>query len=334
MNDLNGKFFASQSPGKRDYQEDEFGLLDARESHAGGEEHAVIVVADGMGGHVGGDRASGLVTETFIDTYQHAEGDIFARLRQALDAANASLTQAIQDDAGLQGMGSTLVAAVVSGASLRWISVGDSPLWLFRDGELRRLNADHSMAPVLQEMVTSGRLTQEQADTDPGRHSLLSVLMGGPLELIDFCAEAVPLRDSDIVVLASDGLLTLPSEQIAALIAENALLPVADIVEGLQAAVAAADIPSQDNVTIALYREKQAELPRTVPVQAAAVTAAALKDTESPVRPHRYYLGIICALLIVVAGLLFLMLDDGSGVRVEPAPAETPVPKQPIGSDN
>ena len=68
-------------------------------------------------------------------------------------------------------MGATLVAAVVIGSALYWVSVGDSLLWVCRDGRLHRLNADHSMRPVLQDLVELGRMTEEEAWVIPGQTS-------------------------------------------------------------------------------------------------------------------------------------------------------------------
>ena len=163
MNQLDGRFAARQIPGKREYQEDDYGLLDGRDLGLDGREHSMLLVADGMGGHVGGATASGLLSKTFVEVYPQASGSIVERLRDCLAAANKALADAIAANPELDSMGSTLVAAVVSSEGLHWISVGDSPLWLFRKGQLERLNADHSMAPILAELVAKGDMTEEDA---------------------------------------------------------------------------------------------------------------------------------------------------------------------------
>ena len=73
--------FALQSIGKRPYQEDNFGLLDGRELGLDDSEHAVLLVADGMGGHVGGAKASSILSATFVEAYPRAAGTIVDRLR-------------------------------------------------------------------------------------------------------------------------------------------------------------------------------------------------------------------------------------------------------------
>ena len=149
-------------------------------------------------------------------------------------------------------MGSTVVAAVISPHGLDWISVGDSPLWLFREGKLRRLNADHSMAPVLADLVAVGRMTEEAAATDSQRHALRSAVMGDDIHLVDVSSQPVPVRPSDRVVLASDGLMTLADDQIAGILQERQEAPLAEVIAALIQAVEEAGHPHQDNTTILL----------------------------------------------------------------------------------
>ena len=115
-------------------------------------------------------------------------------------------------------MGCTLVGVVVDPVGLRWVSVGDSRLFLFRKGELYQLNEDHSLAPMLDQLVEQGEMTREQALNHPRRHHLRSALTGEPIELIDLARERVGLHADDCIILASDGLDTLEPDEIADLI--------------------------------------------------------------------------------------------------------------------
>ena len=138
MKAFDGRFAALQITGKRDYQEDSFGLLDERDLGLDDSEHAVLLVADGMGGHVGGAIASDLLCKTFVEVYPK----FFRSHRRSsaglvLTAANGAITAAVDENPALDSMGSTLVAAVVASEGLHWISVGDSPLWLFHEGAIR-----------------------------------------------------------------------------------------------------------------------------------------------------------------------------------------------------
>ena len=253
MNAFDGRFAALQITGKREYQEDSFGLLDERDLGLGRGEHAVLLVADGMGGHVGGAIASDLLCKTFVEAYPRSSGPSVERLRMCLDEANAAIVAAVAEDPALASMGSTLVAAVVASDGLHWISVGDSPLWLFREGQLERLNADHSMTPVLAKLVAAGRMTAEDAARHPSRHSLRSVVMGDEMPLIDGSSRPVALEQGDRVVLASDGLLTLDEQEVAEILEKTRDAPLEDSAAALIQAVEGAGHSYQDNVTVLLY---------------------------------------------------------------------------------
>ena len=251
MNRLEGRFAARQIPGGREYQEDDYGLIERGDTDADGGE--VLVLADGMGGHVSGDTASRAVVKTFVETYPGTDGPITDRLRACLAAANDALADATSENPEMKGMGSTVVAAVVSRDGLDWISVGDSPLWLFRDGRLRRLNADHSMAPVLASLVAAGRMTAEQAATDSKRHALRSAVMGDEIHLVDVSSQPVAVRKTDRLLLASDGLMTLEDKEIERILCDNRTASLDDVAGALIHAVEAAERPYQDNTTVLLY---------------------------------------------------------------------------------
>ena len=202
-----------QIAGARGYQEDDYRTAGFPDGDPDGCD-LLLVLADGMGGHRGGARASRLAVSTFVDTFRHAGGGVAARLRASLEAANAEVGRGAAEDAACAGMGCTLVACVVTDdGAAHWISVGDSPLWRLRggadeeDGAIDRLNADHSMRPVLEELVRLGRLAPDEAE---GAHQLRSALTGEELTLVDESAPPVRLGAGDRVLLASDGLETLP----------------------------------------------------------------------------------------------------------------------------
>ena len=301
MSQLDGRFAARQIPGKREYQEDDYGLLDGRDLGIDGSEHSMLLVADGMGGHVGGATASGLLSKTFVEQYPQASGPIVDRLRDCLEAANKAIATAIAENPALESMGSTLVAAVISSEGLNWISVGDSPLWLFRKGQLERLNADHSMAPVLANLVTTGRMTAEEAAQDPNRHSLRSAVMGNDIPLIDVSSQPVAVQKGDRLLLASDGLLTLSEQEIAAILRETQDVPLKDSAAALIQAVEAAEHPHQDNTTVLLY----------APTEGTELTTVALGKREaiqSKPRLKRWIglLGILLCVVVLLGALYWL----------------------------
>ena len=251
MDLLDGRFAAQQIPGGREYQEDDYGLIEPGDPDADGSE--VLLIADGMGGHVSGDTASRTVVKTFVETYHRTDGPVPDRLRACLNAANDVLAETIKENPKLEGMGTTVVAAVVSQHGLDWISVGDSPLWLFRDGKLRRLNADHSMAPVLANLVAVGRMTEEEAATDPKRHALRSAVMSDEIHMIDVSSQPVAIRKGDRLLLASDGLMTLEDEEIAHILQNMQDATLSEAADALIQAVEEAGHPNQDNTTVLLY---------------------------------------------------------------------------------
>jgi protein phosphatase len=233
------------SQGARNYQEDAAGVR----GHAGG---LTAVLADGMGGHAGGAEASELASVTFLEAFAAAEGEVRARLAAALEQADAAIRARAGEDRRLAGMGCTLIGAELGPGRLEWVSVGDSPLYLVRRGELVRLNEDHSLAPEIDKLAETGRISWDAARSDPLRHVLRSALTGTEIEMIDRPETPLALEPGDVVILASDGIHTVSEDEIAR-IAGTGAAPDA-IADALLAAVAAERDPYQDNTTVVVVR--------------------------------------------------------------------------------
>ena len=232
--------------GARDVQEDELGFIDGSTLDPDGQ-HPVVVVADGMGGHASGELASRLAVRAFIEAYG-TQGRPADRLRAALDRANQAIDEAIRENLSLDGMGTTLVAAAVTADGLEWVSVGDSPLYLYRDGRLKRLNEDHSLAPVIAAMREIDPATARGMNPN----ELRSALVGFALTKVDASPMPELLRPGDLILLASDGLDTLDDDEIASIISASRDDGPGAAKDALLAAVAAQDAPAQDNATVAL----------------------------------------------------------------------------------
>ena len=244
----------AQIAGTRDYQEDKVAVhaFAADAGKRAGE--LLLVLADGMGGHVGGEVASRLVVERFCQDYINSQADVIGGLRSSLNSANEQLAEAMVETPKLKGMGTTLVGCVIQGNELYWVSVGDSPLWLFRDGSLQRLNADHSMLPLLDEMVRSGAMSSEEAQADIRRHMLRSAVAGKVLELVDLCAEPCRLQVDDIVILASDGVETLAEDELVAVLENRHDQTLQQLASNMMTLIEAAGNSAQDNASIILCR--------------------------------------------------------------------------------
>lgn len=237
--------------GRRDEQQDA-ARIEAFEGE-GGVSALLLVIADGMGGHAGGSEASRIAVDTFAWAFlERPDPPYRPRLREALEAANGAVGARAAAGRELRGMGCTLIGAVLTGNYLRWISVGDSLLLAIKEGQVVRLNADHSFKPELDRAVREGRMTREQAERDPDRHVLRSAVTGARLGLVDEGARR--LGEGALVLLATDGILTLPDDRLARIASERK--PAERTVAELLAAVEADMPPDQDNTSlIAAYCE-------------------------------------------------------------------------------
>lgn len=245
--------------GARRYQEDSALFLDAERAcdtlrdaalpdlPAG---EVIAVLGDGMGGHVGGATASRLATEAFLSGFLASAHETSGRLLEGLDAANLALADKIAARPMFSGMGTTLIGAFVQGTALSWISVGDSLLYLWRRGELARLNEDHSMAPEIDKLVASGRLSPDEGANDPRRHYLRAAITGDEIELIDVAVKPLELAAGDVVLVASDGIHTLAEQAIAGIVDKHHLNGPAPIAAAIIRAIDEAGARHQDNTTV------------------------------------------------------------------------------------
>ena len=250
MSEFARRFAASQIIGARERQEDDYAALDLS---GNGQERLLFVVADGMGGHRGAAAVTQVAVRRFCEIMKSCEGALGQHLPRALLGANDAIAKAAILDGTLDGAGCAFLTAAVEDGGLSWVSVGDCSLLLFRRGQLRKLNGDHSMRPVLAEMVAAGRLSAKEAAQDPRRHSLRSALRGNEIRLIDTSPEPVLLMPDDALILASDGFESLSSRSVCKILRRQIRLSPTRIVERLLTAIRAARAPNQDNATVIFY---------------------------------------------------------------------------------
>lgn len=241
MSDVSAKeqesdIYGAAIVGRRSNQQDYFCIHWLNERRA-----VLLVLGDGMGGYAGGDLASKFAVNGFVSAFATLLGgkaSVENALLGALDAANACVRAAQLNSLELAKMGTTLVGAYLSEAGIAWISVGDSPMWLFRRGQLIRLNEDHSLRQMKREGArVSGNM-------------LRSAVVGEPIPLVDCRSEPVGLRRGDLIVLASDGVLTLSEPEIGAVLQANSNEAPRHVSHRLLAAVEERQSSDQDNCAI------------------------------------------------------------------------------------
>ena len=170
----------------------------------------LYAVADGMGGHRGGEVASSLALETVQELFERQEGTLADQVAQA----NRAVYDRSQSDRSVSGMGTTLTAALVDGDTVHLVHVGDSRAYLVRDGQLKQLTEDHTL---VRRMVMEGEITPEEAETHPHRSILTRAL--GVDESVQVDEGDVRIESGDRLLLCTDGLTGMvPEDQITEII--------------------------------------------------------------------------------------------------------------------
>ena len=242
--------------GGRDYQEDAI-VTD----FPFGSDSGVVVLADGMGGHAAGDVASKIVvTEVFSElkfesaNFTDYEADIPRYLTTSAVSANSVVREHVKTHPDTRGMGATLVSVVLIENRMYWMSIGDSPLYHFRGGQMKQLNEDHSMAPQIDFMVKSGLLDPEAGKNHPDRNCLTSVILGDRVAKSDCPKTPFELQVGDIVVVSSDGLQYLEDAKIQKILNRYRRKKAAEIAGYLLEAIEALADPDQDNCTFSVIK--------------------------------------------------------------------------------
>jgi formylglycine-generating enzyme required for sulfatase activity/serine/threonine protein phosphatase PrpC len=250
----------SQIDGARDYQEDAFLITNLTD--ANGKPSALIVIADGMGGHAAGNVASNMAVQAFnkhVSANYPTEniGDI---LEQAVVKANNSIKETVSETPALSGMGCTMVAGILEEGKMWWASVGDSHCYLIRNRELIKKNADHSYGGFLDRMEAEG--TPVEPEPGLSRNMLMSAITGEDINEIDVSSEPLELEAGDKIVLCSDGLDTLSSGKIIQY-SDWSESP-KECADALMEAVEEANMPRQDNTTAVVVNVKDSAVAAVV----------------------------------------------------------------------
>ena len=212
--ELSLEISGDQIAGARDYQEDAFLTTYLDDEVGESKSSALIVVADGMGGHAAGNIASNLVVSTFNKTFTGKFGkqDPPGVLREALKNANEGLKESIEETPGLDGMGCTMVTAAITRGKIYWISVGDSHIYLIRDRDLTKKNEDHSYGGYLDRMRSQG--IDVEAEAGLSRNMLMSAMTGEEIAEVDCPNSGYQLLPGDRLIIASGLLFGLLAEHV------------------------------------------------------------------------------------------------------------------------
>jgi formylglycine-generating enzyme required for sulfatase activity/serine/threonine protein phosphatase PrpC len=266
----------SQIDGARDYQEDAFLITNLTD--ANGNASALVVIADGMGGHAAGNVASNMAVQAFNKhvSANYPSDNIAEILEQAVVKANNSIKETVAETPALAGMGCTMVAAILEDGKIWWASVGDSHCYLVRDRELTKKNADHSYGGFLDRMEADG--TPVEPEPGLSRNMLMSAITGEDINEIDVPSEPFELQAGDRILLCSDGLDTLSSGKIIQY-SEWSESP-KECADELMKAVEDANMPRQDNTTAVVVNIKESTAAAAAPEQEEPVTEDVLEATS------------------------------------------------------
>lgn len=163
----------------------------------------IVIVADGMGGHAAGEIASSTAIEKIASCVNSAPGGVssITLLRQAMNEANRTVFELAMTDDRCSGMGTTVVMALLEPEKYTVANIGDSRLYHFDGRKLRRITKDHS---YVQELVSAGLITEEQAKDHPQRNLVTRAVGTSRFEKAD--AGVRSWREGDLLLLCSDGL--------------------------------------------------------------------------------------------------------------------------------
>jgi serine/threonine protein phosphatase PrpC len=207
---------------------------------------ALLVVADGMGGHASGQVASKLVADTFSDELSDAGNIGGEDLKAVLAKVNSTVYQASLAQSENAGMGSTVVMATIKDGRLCLLNVGDSPAYLFRSGTITEIYQNHSWP---SEQARAGIITPEQVANHPQKHRLARAV--GVWDQVKAFTNELDLQRGDVVLLCSDGVeeAGVTTEEVRAMMEKEDLqAAVEDLVDLCR------ERGAPDNVTIAAVR--------------------------------------------------------------------------------
>ncbi|MCH4166759.1 MAG: Stp1/IreP family PP2C-type Ser/Thr phosphatase [Megasphaera sp.] len=168
----------------------------------------VLAVADGMGGYVGGEIASKTAVEAIAYYFKNFTFAAPVQLEKAIQYANSCILSKTMIDPSLKGMGTTVSMVTLARHYAFWGHVGDSRIYLFRQGQLQQISVDHTIVQVL---VAKGKITEDEVNEHPQRHVLTRAVGVDDSVLVDSGGFEVQAKDR--ILICSDGLTSLLSKE-------------------------------------------------------------------------------------------------------------------------
>jgi serine/threonine protein phosphatase PrpC len=175
---------------------------------------ALVIVADGMGGHAAGNVASNMAVQAFNKhiSSNYPTENVEEVLRECVRQANNSIKETVAETTVLSGMGCTMASALLEGNRMWWASVGDSNVYLIRNKEFIKKNDDHSYGGFLDRMAAAGTPVDQEEGLP--RNVLMNAIMGDDINEIDVPEEGFESEPGDRLLICSDGMDALNAGKI------------------------------------------------------------------------------------------------------------------------
>jgi len=280
----------------------------------------LAVLADGIGGHRAGEVAAEIAVNRITQTVADSNGqNPISLIEGAIQLASQEIFQAAEEDVERKGMGATCAVALLTGNQLYMASVGDSRVYLLREGKIYQLSNDHTW---IQEALDLGLLEPEQVVGHPNAHVIRRFLGSARPPEVDFrlrfneqendrqslANQGMRLQRGDLLLLCSDGLTDLVKDaEILEICSQQAIEPAADALVDL-----ANTRGGHDNITVIL-------------VQVSGPAA----DSKPPAK-IKTWVGITCLSLVILAALVAGIWLGWNWLRQGIQPTQTPSPQVPL----
>ena len=240
---------------QRENNEDQYAYWEPAADEEFARKGRLAIVADGMGGHEGGQEASRIAVEAIQEVFSETSGaDAQSLLTVGFQIAHERILEYAAGHPELHGMGTTATAIALLGSQLYYAHVGDSRLYLVRGANISRLTHDHS---YVGRLVENGVISAEEAETHPQRHILTAALGAGAELLPETPQHPIGLENGDVLVLCTDGLWSLLAEDEIQSVVVRSEPP-----EACQALIKMTkDRGGPDNITVQVLRLGASETP-------------------------------------------------------------------------